>query len=141
MRFIDRSSEHSFGQSSRGAELAVYVQALQRRALAFRSQDFKWHLLVIRHTKRHKCGLKPVALKHQYELVGFIDVVFKAQPDEPTALALRGLAAILQEDSLDINQFMPFSGKINLIDLTVTQQRRVVRSASGAELNGFVDRI
>ena len=55
--------------------------------------------LIVRHTKRHKCGLKSVCLRHPLKLVGFADAAFKAQPDEPIGLALRGLAATLQEDS------------------------------------------
>ena len=59
------------------AELAVYVQALQRRAHSFGIKDCKCCNLVIRHMERHKCGLKPVALQRPLELVGFVDDVFK----------------------------------------------------------------
>ena len=78
------------------AELAVYVQALQRRAHAPRVTDCERLDLVIRYMKKYKCGLKFISLKHPLKLFGFIDVPFKAQPAEPTGLALRGLAVILQ---------------------------------------------
>lgn len=77
-----------------GAELAVYVQASQRRAHAPRVTDCKMLNLVIGHMKKHNCGLKGVCLKHPLKLVSFIDAVFKAQPDEPIGLALRGVVAI-----------------------------------------------
>ena len=52
------------------AELAVYVQALQRRAHAPRVADCKRLNLVIRYMKKYKCGLKLVCLKHHLKLVG-----------------------------------------------------------------------
>lgn len=42
------------------AELAVYVQALQRRAHAPRMKDCKRLNIVIRHMKRHRCCLKSI---------------------------------------------------------------------------------
>ena len=47
------------------AELAVYVQALQRRAHAPRVADCKRFNMVIRYMKKHKCGLKSVRFKHK----------------------------------------------------------------------------
>ena len=117
------------------AELAVYVQALQRRAHGPRVTDCKRVHHVIRYVKKHKCCLKSVCLRHPLTLVGFIDVAFKAQPDEPTGLALRGLAATLQEDAKDNDQPHSFGGLANLADFTVRRQRRVVRSTFRAELN------
>ena len=90
---------------------------------------------------RHTVGFKSVASKHQFKLVGFIHAAFKAQPYEPTRLALRGLAAMLQEYRDNDNQPMPLSGQANLKDFTVRRQHRVVRSTFGAELHGLVDRI
>ena len=109
------------------AELAVYVQALQRRAHAPRIKDCKRLNLVIRYMKRHKCGLRLVTLKHPLRLVGFTDAAFKAQPEEPTGIALRGLAAALMEDNCE-SKPMSANGKANLVDFTVRRQRRVVRS-------------
>ena len=80
-------------------ELAVYVQALQRRAHAPGVTGCKRLNLVIRYMEKHKCGLKSVNFKHPLKLVGFIDAAFKAQPDVPIGLALGGGAATLQEDS------------------------------------------
>ena len=105
------------------AELAVYVQALQRRAHAPRIKDCKRLNVVIRYMKRHKCGLKSIALKHPLKLVAFTDAAFKAQPEESTGLALRGLAAVLEEDDGGAKP----SGKedlANLVDFTVRRQRR-----------------
>ena len=68
----------SLGTVLTRAELAVYVQSLQRRAHAFRIKDCKKLNLVIRYMKRHKRGLKPVALQHPLKLPGFTDAAFKA---------------------------------------------------------------
>ena len=72
------------------AELAVYVQALHRRGRASRIKDCKQLDAVIRYMKRHKCGLKSVTSSHPLRLVAFTNAAFKAQPQEPTGLALRG---------------------------------------------------
>ena len=122
------------------AELAVYVQALQRRAHAPGIKDCKRLNVVIRYMKRHKRGLKSIALQHPLELVAFTDVAFQAQPEEPTGLALRGLAAVLQEDrGIELrhgnNEFA------NMVDFIARRQRRVVRSTFSAELNGLVDSV
>ena len=91
--------------------------------------------------KRHKCGLKSVKFSHPFKLVGFSDVAFKAQPDEPTGFALRGLAATLQEDA-DANVLpMSANGKVNPIDDTARRQRRVVMCTFGAESNGLVESV
>ena len=90
--------------------------------------------------KRHKYGLKSIGLQHPLKLVAFTDAAFKAQPEESTRLALRGLAAVLEEDD---GSSKP-SGEndlANLVDFTVRRQRRVVRSTFGAELNGLVDSV
>ena len=55
------------------ADLAVYVQASQRRAHLPRINDCKIFNLVIRYMNRHKCGLKPIAPKRPLRLVGSID--------------------------------------------------------------------
>ena len=52
------------------AELATYVQALQRRPHGPRIQDCKQLSLVTRYMKKHKCGLKTVKLQHPFKLVG-----------------------------------------------------------------------
>ena len=93
---------------------------------------------MIRHMKKHKCGLKSVRLKHPLKLVGFMDVAFKAQPGEPIGLALRGLVATLQEDSFGNDQPHSVGGLVNLVDFIVRRQRRVMRSTFSAELNGLV---
>ena len=123
------------------AELAVYVQALQRRAHAPRITDCKRLNTVIRYMKRHKCGLKSVTLQRPLKLVAFIDAAFKAQPEEATGLALRGLAATLCEDPGEGKQLHGDNKKANLVDFIVRRQRRVVRFTFSAELNGLVDSI
>ena len=109
------------------AGLAAYVQALQRRAHTFGTKDCKLFDLVIRHVELHTCGLKSIALKHPFELLGSIGAAFKAQPDEPTGLALRGVVATLQGDQGSNDQPMSLSGKANLIDFTVRRRRRAGR--------------
>ena len=123
------------------AELAVYVQALQRRARAPRIIDCNRLDVVIRYMKRHKCGLKSITLKHPLKLVAFTNAAFKAQPEDATGLALRGLAATLCEDQGAGEQPHSDNLKANLVDFNVRRQRRVVRSTFSAELNGFVDSI
>ena len=122
-------------------KLAIYVQALQRRAHAPLVTDCKRLNLAIRYMKKYKCGLNFVCLRHLIKLVGFIDVAFKDQPEEPTGLALRGLAATSQEDSLKVDQSHNTSGLANLVDFTIRRQRRVVRSTFSAELNGLVNNV
>ena len=123
------------------AGLAVYVQALQRRAHAPRAIDCKRLILVTRYMTKHKRGLKTVSLKHPLKLVGCTDAAFKAQPDEPTGLALRGLVATLQKDSPTNDQPHGVGGLVNVVAFTVRRQRRVVRSTSSAELHGLVDSV
>ena len=74
------------------------------------------------------------------KLTGFTDAAFKALVDEPTGLALRGLAIVLQSDDKD-DRPMAADGKGNLIDFVCRKQRRVVRSTFSAELNGLIDSI
>lgn len=88
--------------------------------------------------KVHTCGLKRVTLNHQFQLVAFTDVAFKAKPEEPTGLALRGLAAALCEDNCDVEP-MSQSSKVIFVDFIVRRQRRAVWSTFSAELNGLVD--
>lgn len=77
-------------------------------------------------------------ISHPLKLFGFTDATFKAVLDEPTGLALRRLATVLQEDtSKDRPQFQSLTA--NLIYFTVRRQRGVVRSTFSAELNGLVD--
>lgn len=68
-------------------ELAVCVQALQRRARAPRITYRKRLNLVIRHVMKHTCGFKSIRFKHQLKLVGFADAAFEAQLGEPIAFA------------------------------------------------------
>ena len=121
-------------------DISVYVQALQRRAHAPRVLDANRCNLVVRYLRRHPCGLRAVKISHPMRLVGFTDVAFKALVDEPSGLALRGLAAVqMADDVLEFPQSK--SGRANLLDYVTRKQRRVVRSTFSAELNGLVDSI
>ena len=120
------------------ADLAVYIQALQRRAHAPRIQYCKRLNVVIGCLQRRWCGLRSIQTKHPLNLAAFIDAAFEAQPEEPTGFALRGLAAILCEDRKNDVKPNRITSNANLIDSTV---RRVVRSTFGAELDGLVDSI
>ena len=80
------------------AALAMYVQALQRRAHVPRIIGCKRFYVVIRYMKRHKCGLKSITLNRPLKLVAFTDAAFKAQIEEATGSVLRGLAATLCDD-------------------------------------------
>ena len=122
------------------AILAVYIQALQRRAHQPRILDCKRLNVVIRYMKRHKCGLNSICISHPMKLTAFTDAAFKAQPGDPTGLAFRGLAAVLQSDTGG-DKPHGGDGRANLIDFTVRRQRRVVRSTFSAELNGLVDSV
>ena len=89
--------------------------------------------------KRHKCCINRPILQHLLKFVAPTDAAFKARPEEPLGLAPRGLAAVLCEDGGDGAKPHGDNGKANLIDFTVSRQRRVVRSTFSADLNGLVD--
>lgn len=72
------------------AELAVYVQVLQRRAHAPRIKYCRGLSLVIRYMEWHKCGFRSMTFNHPFKLVGFLVAAFGAQPEESIGLALRG---------------------------------------------------
>ena len=71
-------------------------------------------------------------------MVGFIDAAFQAQPGLPIGLALRGFAAILQEDSDANDEPHSVSGNLNLVGFIVRRQRRAARSAFSGEFHGLV---
>ena len=115
--------------------VVVYFQALQRRGSAPRVIDVKRCNLVIRYLRRFKGGIKAVKVSHPRKIIGFTDAAFKALLDDPTGLALRGLATMLREaTSKDRPRCQP--SKANLIDFTVRRQRGVVRFTFSAEPNG-----
>ena len=122
------------------AEVAVYVQVLQRRAHVPRVKDCKRLNVVIRYMKRHKCGLKSVALQHPLKFVAFTGAAFKAQPEESTGLALRGLAAVLAEDD-GKDKPSVINDLANFVDFTARRRRRAARSTFSSELNGLVDSV
>ena len=97
------------------ADLAVYVHALQRMAHAPRVQDCKKLNIAILHLKPHKCGLKNVTLENPSKFVAFIGVAFESQPEEPTVLAIRGLAAALCGDNCDVEP-MSKNSEANFVD-------------------------
>ena len=54
-------------------DMAVYIQALQRRLATSRIKDCKRCDLVIRRLRRHKCGLRSMRVSHPLRLCGFTD--------------------------------------------------------------------
>ena len=76
-------------------------------------------------------------------IVGFTDSAFKAQENEGSGLALRGLAILLCSDIAD--QLAVFIAgqavEVNLLEWLVRRLRRVVRSTFAAELNALIDSI
>lgn len=92
------------------ADVAVYIQALQRRGAAPRIKDCQRANLVIRYLRRHQSGLRTLKVTNPLRLVGFTNAAFKALVDEPTGNALRGLAATTMEDhNLDRPQIQDWS--------------------------------
>ena len=67
------------------------------------------------------------------------DSAFRAQEDEGSGLALRGIADVLTTDRPS-SPTSP-SGDVNLIDVLTRRLRRVVRSTFVAELNALLDAI
>ena len=121
------------------ADLAVYVQALQRRCAAPRAMDIRRLNLVLRYLRRHRITIWYGTVPPPYRLVGFSDAAFRAQDEESSGLALRGLAVVLTTDS-DVAPTSP-TESVNLLDYLVRRIRRVVRSTFSAELNALLDAI
>ena len=119
-------------------DMAVYVQALQRRAQKPRVKDCKNFNLVVRYLKKQKLGIRYRKLQGPLRLVAHSDAAFKALVGEGSGLALRGCCILLISDD---NQDAPCSrdGTCHMIDFHVRRQRRVVRSTFSAELNGLID--
>ena len=119
-------------------DMAVYVQALQRRAQKPRVKDCKNLNLVVRYLKKQKLGIRYRKLQGPLRLVAHSDAAFKALVGEGSGLALRGCCILLISDD---NQDAPCSrdGTCHMIDFHVRRQRRVVRSTFSAELNGLID--
>ena len=70
-------------------------------------------------------------------LLCFSDAAFKAQEDESSGLALRGLVVLVIGES----DSATYSGNCHLVDFVVRRQKRVVRSTFSAELNALSDGI
>ena len=92
---------------------------------------------MLRFLRRQHSGLLYKMLSHPVKLVGFPDAAFKAQPEEASGLAIRGLATLLMQDNME----GPCSkdGIVHLLDFLTRRIRRVVRSTFSAELNSDVD--
>ena len=121
------------------ADMAVYIQALQRRGASPRAVDCRRLNLVCRYLCRHRAGIWYGRVPEPWRLVGFTDSAFRAQDDEASGLALRGLAVVLTTDS-SLKPTSP-TGDVNLIDFLTRHLRRVVRSTFVAELNALLDAI
>ena len=120
-------------------DLAVYVQALQRRGAGPRVADLKRLSLAFRYLKRHKLGIWSGQVPKPWRIQGFSDSAFRAQENESTGLALRGLAVLLTTAS-EVTPTSP-TGAVCLVDFLVRRLRRVVRSTFSAELNAVLDSI
>jgi len=121
-------------------DLAVYVQALQRRAHAPRVVDFKRLNTVVRYARRKKVGIFYGPLdKSKLCVTVFSDAAFKAVPEESHGLALRGCVILLAEANPD--QLLSPEGKCHMLEYVCRRQRRVVRSTYSAELNGLIDSV
>ena len=120
-------------------DLAVYVQALQRRAHSPRVVDCKRINTVVRYAKRKAIGIMYGKLTGPQCITVFSDAAFKAQPEESSGLALRGCTVLLAEAAPE--QLMATGGRCHLLEYVCRRQRRVVRSTYSAELNGLIDSI
>ena len=75
-------------------------------------------------------------------ILRFTDSAFKAQDDENTGLALRGLAALLtSERTTDEIITISIDHRVHLMEWIVRRLKRVVRSTFAAELNALIDTI
>ena len=121
------------------ADGAVYVQALQRRGAAPRKCDIKRLNLLVRYIQKNPTGIWFGRVERPWKLIGWSDAAFRAQEEESSALAVRGLAVALATE----NEFMPASidSAATLLDFLVRRLRRVVRSTFAAELNALIDAV
>jgi len=125
------------------ADIAIYVQALQRRGKAPRIVDCRRINIVVRHLTRHKIGVMYRRIDGPVRLIGFTDSAFKAQENEGSGLALRGLAIVMTAD-ITTGQPATSAGtsfQVHLLEWLVRRLRRVVRSTFAAELNALIDSI
>ena len=154
LEFADEDLKEKFDSLLGGAawtvltrgDVAIYIQALQRRSAATRIVDLRRLNLVVRYLKRHQIGVKYPYLQGPVRLLGFTDSAFKAQEGESSGLAIRGLAILLASDRLNEGHektaFQPGSAEtVHLLDWIVRRLRRVVRSTFAAELNALIDSI
>ena len=121
-------------------DLAVYVQALQRRAHSPRVVDFKRLNTVVRYSRRKRVGIfyGPLDMSKLCITV-FSDAAFKAVPEESSGLALRGCVILLAEANKD--ELLSPKGNCHMLEYVCRRQRRVVRSTYSAELNGLIDSV
>ena len=121
------------------ADMAIHIQALQRRGAGPRVVDLKRLNVVLRYLKRHQVGIFYGKVPEPYRLTGYTDAAFKAQEDEGSGLAIRGLAVVLTTQSIE----KPTSAtcQVNLVEYLVRRIRCVVRSTFAAELNSLLDSI
>ena len=128
------------------ADDAIYIQSLQRRNHNPRYSDIKKLNLLIRHMRGKPLGIwYPMIMTEDVRILGFTDSAFKAQEDENTALALRGLAALIASDDRQEQQKgvieIGIDHDIHLMEWIVRRLKRVVRSTFAAELNALIDTI
>ena len=108
------------------ADLAVYVQALQRRGAGPRLVDLRRLNLVLRYLKRHKVGIWSCKVPEPWRLTGFSDSAFRVQENESSGLALRGLAVLLTT-ACEENPSSPM-GEINPVYFLIRRSEGRFRS-------------
>ena len=113
------------------AEACVYIQALQRHNHCPTVAECRRLNLVLRYIRKVQSGVLFRHIRHPLKLVGMSDAAFKAQPDEGSGLALRGLITLLMDE--DKEGPSSKSGTVHLLDWLTRRIRRVVRSTFSAE--------
>ena len=109
------------------ADLAVYIQSLQRRSHAPRGKDCRRVNLVMRYLRRQRVGIFYAPVPKPWRVIGYSDSAFGTQEDESTGLALRGLAILLVTE--DSTAPTSPSDCVNMLDFLVRRLRWGVRSA------------
>ena len=118
------------------ADLAIFVQTLQRHGKTPRVVDMKRMNAVVAYAKRHRVGLWYPRLRGDLRVVAFSDAAFKAVPSESSGLAIKGLVLCLMQDA-DTRE--GFHGSCHILEALSLRQRRVTRSTFAAEVNSLVD--
>ena len=121
------------------ADALIYIQALQRRGHAPRLVDCRRLNVLVRYLKKAPVGIFHRKVAEPRRLIAFSDSAFKAQEEESSGLALRGIAVLLT--TADCISPTSKDGACQLIDYLTRKLKRVVRSTFAAEYNALLDSI